>query len=101
MIPKGLPKVLPAEISAAEFARVFSGVAGPVILAPFGVAVVGSGVQAESGGIAVLLIPDSAERHAFLSERALVAKNGVVLFTARLRPREVQEPVFGRVVHNH
>ena len=79
----GLPKVLPAKISAAEFALIFSGVAGPVIPAPFGVAVVGTGVQAESGGIAVLLVSQSAERHAFLSQRAFVAENGVVLFTAR------------------
>lgn len=75
--------------------------AGPVILAPFWIAVVGSGIQAESGGISVLLVSDSAERDAFLSKRALVAKNGVVFFTARFRPREFQERVVLWILYNH
>ena len=74
---------------------------GPVILAPPGIAVVGSGVQAESGGIPVLLVSNRAERHALLPARALIPKNRVVLLAPRLRPSKLQEPVFSRVVYNH
>ena len=72
-----------------------------IVFAAFRIAVIGARKQSLSGGVAILLVSNCAERHAFLPARALIQENGIILLAPRLRPSKLQESVFSRVVYNH
>jgi hypothetical protein len=100
VVPR-LPQILPAKVTAAEFALVLSMMAGAIIAAALRVAVIHVRVKPFARGVAELLVSHSAKRHATLLARLLVAQNGVVFFTSDVGALKPDEFVVFRMVYNH
>ena len=68
-----LPQVLPAKISAAEFALILSMVASTIVATAFWIAMIYAAVKPNPSGVTVLLVSDSAKGNASLFPSLFVA----------------------------
>ena len=95
------PQILPAKVTAAEFALVLSVMPGAIIAAALRVAVIDVRVKPFARGVAELLVSHSAKRHATLLARLLVAQNGVVFFTSDVGALKPDELIIMGVFNDH
>ena len=101
-----LPQVLPAKVAAAEFTLVLAAMPGAIIPPAVRIAVIDVRVKPFARGVAVLLVPHGAKRHAtnavfLLFARLLAAQNGVVFFATHMRALKSDELVVFRIFNDH
>ena len=76
-------------------------VTGAIVAAAFRIAVIDTRIKPFSSGIAELLVPHSAERHAPFRTRLLITQDGVVFFTPNFRALKPDKLVVFRVFNDH
>ena len=104
-----LPQILPAKITAAEFALILSMMPGAIIATAFRVAVVHTSVKPFPRGVFELFVSHRAKRHAthngsampLFFARLLIAQDCVILLSADFRAFEADELVVGGVFNDH